>query len=86
MYGFSGYGTNEYGSSREAGFLKKISAAVAQRTVVLFTNFAGTITAMTNYIRTVALATNHERNAIAMTHQIRTVEADENKSRIITIQ
>jgi hypothetical protein len=60
MYGFSGYGTNPYGSLRQEGkkSVVAILAIVGTRTVTLFTNFVGTVLAMTNFNRTVKAKTN----------------------------
>jgi hypothetical protein len=50
MYGFSGYATNAYGSSRREGGQTVIAilAIVGTRTVTLFTRFLRTVVAMTN--------------------------------------
>ena len=44
MYGFSGYGTNAYGSKRTS--FKAIIAIVGTRTVVAFANFTRTVVAL----------------------------------------
>jgi len=61
MYGFAGYGTNPYASSRRIGGIA-ILAIIGTRTVTLFTNFIQTVTAFTNFQRTVKAKTNQSQN------------------------
>ena len=60
MYGFSGYGTNEYGSRRFT--LRAIIASAGKRTVQLFTNGLVIVQLWTNQSRTVQVVTNALRN------------------------
>ena len=54
MYGFSGYATNSYASKRQEP-AKPLLAIIATRTVILFTNFARTVVAMTNQTRKIPI-------------------------------